>query len=195
MIFPQLNAMANKTQQNTTTPDSRFLEDLKDSPRDEERMKLENTTIDMPDVSDIPGQENIQVPGFGEMADTTISSADEEGDEIWAEDIDTDDDALMPADPDSTVSQAEKDTLALTDTDVPTNDNTNLRHNALDSYDEEGDPLNESSGATDVSGRDIDTTIVMNDDANEDIGEEDEENNTYSLGGDNKNNLEDSTNG
>ena len=149
----------------------------------------------MPDVSDIPGQENITVAGLGEMADTTIASADEEGDEIWDTDIDTSDDALMPADAGSTVSQQEKDTLSRTEMDVPSQDNTNLRHAALDSYDEEGESLNEASSATDVSGRDIDTTIVMNDDANEDIGEEDEENNTYSLGGDDSDNLEDSTNG
>lgn len=187
--------MEHNRQQNTTTPNSKFMDDLKDSPRDEEHLKPENTTIDMPDVSDIPGQENIQVPGLGEMSDTTISSADEEGDEIWEEDIDTSDDALMPADADSTVSQQEKDTLSRTEMDVPSNDNTNLRHDALDSYDEEGDPLNEDIGADSASARDIDTAVVMNDDANEDIGEEDEENNTYSLGGDDKNNLEDSTNG
>ncbi len=187
--------MENNTQQNTTNPHSKFSEDLPDSPHDEERLKPENTTIDMPDVSDIPGQENIVIAGLGEMADTTISSGDEEGDEIWADDIDTDDDALMPADEDSTVSQQEKDTLQRTEMDMPGQDNTNLRHAALDAYDDEGEPLNEASGATDVSGKDIDTTIVMNDDANEEIGEEDEENNTYSLGGDDRDNLEDSTNG
>lgn len=187
--------MMDNEQQNTTMPNGKLNEDLSDSLRDEERLQPENTTIDMPDVSDIPGQENITVAGLGELTDTTISSADEEGDEIWAEDIDTDDDALMPGDKDSTVSQKEKDTLALTDMDMPGEDNTNLRRAALDSYDNEGEPLNEVSGATDISGKYLDTTIVMNDDANEDIGEEDEENNTYSLGGDNNNNLEESTNG
>src|SRR5436309_2581631 len=101
--------MENKNQQNTTVSHSKFNDDLPDSPRDEERLKPENTTIDMPDVSDIPGQESIVVAGLGEMADTTISSGDEEGDEIWAEDVDTDDDALVPSDKDSTVSQQEKD--------------------------------------------------------------------------------------
>ncbi len=187
--------MENNRQQNTTVPNSKFTEDLTDSPRDQVHLQPENTTIDMPDVSDIPGQENIVVAGLGEMADTTISSGDEEGDEIWSEEIDTDDDALMPADADSTVSQEEKDTLSRTEMDVPSEDNTNLRHAALDAYDDEGEPLNEAGGATDISGKDIDTTIVMNDDANEEIGEEDEENNTYSLGGDDKNNLEDSKNG
>ncbi len=30
--------------------------DLKDSPEDEEKMKVEEVIIDLPDVSDIPGQ-------------------------------------------------------------------------------------------------------------------------------------------
>ncbi len=187
--------MENKQKQNTTVSDSNFKDDLQDSPRDKEHLQPENTTIDMPDVSDIPGQENIVLPGLGEMSDTTIASGDEEGDEIWDVDIDTDEDALMPADEESTVSREEKDTLMRTEMDVPSEDNNSLRTAALDAYDDEEDPLNEAAGATDVSGKDLDTTIVMNDDAMEDIGEEDEENNTYSLGGNDKDNIEDSTNG
>ena len=53
-------------------------DDLTDSPSDQERLKPEYTTIDLPDVSDIPGQENIHVPPLGELADVTISSDDEE---------------------------------------------------------------------------------------------------------------------
>ena len=53
-------------------------DDLTDSPSDQERLKPEMTTIDLPDVSDIPGQENIHVPPLGELADVTISSDDEE---------------------------------------------------------------------------------------------------------------------
>ena len=53
-------------------------DDLTDSPSDIERLQPEFTTIDLPDVSDIPGQENIHVPPLGELADTTISSDDEE---------------------------------------------------------------------------------------------------------------------
>ena len=36
-------------------------------------------TIDLPDVKDIPGQEYIHPLPLGEIADTTISSDDEEG--------------------------------------------------------------------------------------------------------------------
>jgi hypothetical protein len=53
-------------------------DDLTDSASDIERLQPEYTTIDLPDVHDIPGQENIHVPPLGELADTTISSDDEE---------------------------------------------------------------------------------------------------------------------
>jgi hypothetical protein len=36
--------------------------DLPDSPRDEEKLKNEETTIDLPDVKDIPGQEHVHPP-------------------------------------------------------------------------------------------------------------------------------------
>ena len=62
------------------------LSDLKDSKRDEEKLKQDEATLDLPEVKDIPGQENITVPDFKEMADTTISSDDEEGTDILAED-------------------------------------------------------------------------------------------------------------
>ncbi len=188
--------MENNRQQNNSKPDSRYRDDLPDSERDEERLQPENTVIDMPDVEDIPGQKFIHVPKLGEMADTTISSADEEGDSIWNDDdIDLDDVTLVPGDDDDDVSPRERDTLSRTDMDMPGEDNTNLRLAALDQYDAEGVPLNEGSSNTAIGGGDLDTTIVMNDNAMEEIGEEDEENNTYSLGGDDNENLEDSTNG
>ncbi len=58
----------------------------------------------------------------------------------------------------------------------------NLRLSTLDDADEDGELLNESSSATDQSGRDLDVPGSEDDDDNEDIGEEDEENNAYSLG-------------
>jgi hypothetical protein len=53
-------------------------QDLKDSKRDEERLKPDEATLDLPDVNEIPGQEHIHVAPLGEIADITISSADEE---------------------------------------------------------------------------------------------------------------------
>jgi len=52
--------------------------DIQDSKSDEERLKPEVTTIELPDVKDIPGQEHVHPPSLGELADTTISSDDEE---------------------------------------------------------------------------------------------------------------------
>jgi hypothetical protein len=60
--------------------------DLQDSPRDQERLQPEETTIDLPEVKDIPGQEHIHPPMMGEMADTTASSADEEGEGLFDDD-------------------------------------------------------------------------------------------------------------
>lgn len=57
----------------------------------------------------------------------------------------------------------------------------NSAKDLLDSTDDDGEPLNED--ALDVPGSELD-------DANEQIGEEDEENNYYSLGSDNNDNLE-----
>jgi len=53
----------------------------------------------------------------------------------------------------------------------------------------EGAYANASQSNT-VTGEDLDVPGADEDDPNEDIGEEDEENNYYSLGGDNHDNLE-----
>lgn len=65
-------------------------DDLTDSPSDQERLKPEKATIDLPGVSDIPGQEHVHIPPLGELADTTASSADEE-DVLNGDSLDDDD--------------------------------------------------------------------------------------------------------
>jgi hypothetical protein len=57
--------------------------DLQDPPRDQERLQPDETTMDLPEVKDIPGQEHIHPPALGELADTTASSADEEGEGLF----------------------------------------------------------------------------------------------------------------
>src|SRR5688572_3282649 len=69
-------------------------QDLADNQHDLDRMKPETVTLDLPDVSDIPGQENITVPPLGALADTTISSDDEEGAGLFEEE-DEDADIMM----------------------------------------------------------------------------------------------------
>jgi len=72
--------------------------DIKDSKRDEEKLKQDEATLNLPEVKDIPGQENIDVPDLKEMADTTISSDDEEGLGILdSEDEDASNDRVGPA--------------------------------------------------------------------------------------------------
>ena len=51
--------------------------------------------------------------------------------------------------------------------------------------------MNEKDFATDMSGGDLDIPGSELDDEQENVGNEDEENNLYSLGGDNHNDLED----
>lgn len=159
------------------------LSDEIDSPRDREEMKdLDDqpSDFDIPDAHEIPGQEDFTPAPLGEVADTTISSADEEGEEAFEENLDEE---IMNS-PDSNVSDEEKKTLGRTFNDMP-GDDENLREAALDNRDEEGDELNEESFKNNISASDLDIPGEELDDANENIGEEDEENNDYSLGGDN----------
>jgi len=61
---------------------------------------------------------------------------------------------------------------------MATLDDEQLNISDLDKVDDEGEILNEKA---DRSGRDLDIPGSEDDDANEKIGEEDEENNSYSL--------------
>ena len=73
------NLPQNEDNQQTQEVKSSVPQDLPDNKHDEERMESETVILDLPDVADIPGQEKIRVPPLGELADTTISSDDEEG--------------------------------------------------------------------------------------------------------------------
>lgn len=157
------------------------LSDKADSPKDKMSMEEEVTNIRMPDVKDIPGQEHIRPMPPGEMADTTPSSSDEEGDDVYNNNIDN---KIMEQD-DSNVSEEEREDLFVAANDMP-GDDENLRDAALDSTDEDGTPLNEGSFDEDISPDDLDVPGASLDDEEERIGEEDEENNEYSLGGDNE---------
>ncbi|NCI49958.1 hypothetical protein GWC95_08495 [Sediminibacterium roseum] len=148
--------------------------DIHDQPRDEKYLQNEETTIDMPDVSDIPGQEHIKVPKMKEFHDTTISSDDEEGKGIFEDDS---------IDPDTDVTDEERELLSRTDESMSSIDDEDRRKLLLDNKDLDGDSLNEK---TNYSGSDLDVPGADDDDDNEAIGEEDEENNSYSLGGDRK---------
>ena len=61
---------------------------------------------------------------------------------------------------------------------MATLDDEQLNAATLDNTDDDGEKLNESS---DMSGKDLDVPGSEDDNANEEIGEEDEENNSYSI--------------
>ena len=156
--------------------------DLPDSEKDKKHLKSEEFKIDMPDAKDIPGQEHIHVPPLGELADTTISSADEEGEGIL-DNPDEQDEVFNQRN--TNVTKDERKALDDAAKKINSPDQKNLDSAELDQYDEDGELLNEK---TDLSGKDLDVPGSELDDDNEDIGEEDEENNSYSLDEENEDN-------
>lgn len=190
--------------------------DIKDSAKDAKKLQPDEVILELPEVKDIPGQENVKVPDMREMADTTISSDDEEGVGIF-EDENGDDastertgpaiilneDKLMIDDEDMEAeldSEEDENNLDNDNIEILGNDNVtpmekrllqkstdymnneedeNLNNALLNDTDDDGDELNEIS---DLSGNDLDVPGAEEDDEDEAIGEEDEENNDYSLG-------------
>src|SRR6187549_1480421 len=146
--------------------------DLPESKRDKELLKPDEATLDLPEVKDIPGQEHVRPLPPGEMADTTISSSDEEANEL----LDTDE--VILTDKNLNVTNSERDLLQRSNESMATLDDEQLNIGDLDKTDDEGEMLNEKS---DRSGGDLDVPGSEEDDANDKIGEEDEENNSYSL--------------
>lgn len=137
--------------------------DLTDSPRDQKELEQEETTIELPDVEDIPGQENIRPAPLRGLGDVTAASGDEEGKRILDED---------EAD-DSDVTPIERELLQQTSESWGSDEDQDARNAKVDNVDDDGEPLNED---------DLDVPGSEDDDENEEIGEEDEENNEYSLG-------------
>lgn len=171
--------MPDKTKRNDPDMNSRS-GDIHDSKKDEQRLKADKADLDLPDVRDIPGQEHIHVAPLGEMADITISSEDEEGEGLFEDDVEDQGVIVMGSEAD--IPKDDKVALERMDNlNMSKEDDESLVRGMPDNEDSEGDPLNER---VNVSGSDLDTAIVDEDDADEEIGEEDEENNSYSLGSD-----------
>jgi hypothetical protein len=156
--------------------------DLPDSEKDKKHLKQEEFEIEMPDAKDIPGQEHIHVPPQGELADTTISSADEEGEGIL-DDVNNEDEVSNQLN--ANVTKDERKVLDDAAEKVDTSDQENLEAAQVDQYDEDGELLNEKTG---FSGKELDVPGSELDDENEEIGEEDEENNPYSVDEENEDN-------
>jgi hypothetical protein len=156
----------------TQTKKDKITSDLPESIRDKELLKPDEATLDLPEVKDIPGQEHVRPLPPGEMADITPSSSDEEANDL----LDTNEDILL--DKNLNVTNSERDLLQRSSESMATLDDDQLTKAELDMTDDEGTLLNEGS---ERGGKDLDIPGSEEDDANEEIGEEDEENNSYSL--------------
>jgi len=174
----------NRTEQQSSIPN-----DLPDSPQDREKLEGEEVTIDLPDVKDIPGQEFVHAPPAGMMADTTASSADEEGEGLFNdEDLDDEDDISD----DSNVTRTEKQLLANTEY-RESGDNDRLQQARLDNTDFQGERLNEGSFGERQTGSDLDIPEETDETRTESMGQGDEENKYYSLGSDSNDNMNEGT--
>lgn len=199
-MIAQPNEEEDLNEQNHSIKHAKKLRDtdLPDNEHDEARMQPEEVILDLPDVSEIPGQEHIHVPRMREMQDVTIASDDEEGVGIFGDDDEEEEDIDEPLEltgGDADVSRMEQGLLARSAEASGTDeDDEIMERSGLDQTDEDGEPLNEGGFSTDASGSDIDTSGIDEDDDLENIGEEDEENNLYSLGGDNKESLDEDNN-
>jgi len=146
-------------------------DDIQDSKEDQEKLKPEETTFDLPELKDIPGATRKLKNASLLPGDTTISSADEEADDLLSDDDDewTDENNMQD---DRNVTATEKRMLRDSldpsyDTDLP------VHSISLDRKDNEGVSLNESGMDRDLFGEDLDDSLVKEEDE-ESEGEETE---------------------
>jgi hypothetical protein len=135
--------------------------DIQDSPEDQEKLKPEETTLDLPELKDIPGAVRSTKNASLLPGDTTISSSDEEGDDLLDDEDDLNEENNIRDE--SNVSRTEKKMLRDSldpsyDTDFP------VHSISLDRKDNEGDLLNESGMDRDLFGGDLDDDLVKEED-------------------------------
>lgn len=130
--------------------------DIHDSKRDQERMKPETTIIDMPEVNDIPGQENVDPLPPGTARVSTPASDDEEGYGVLDElNGGSEDDEILITNERNNVSREERQDLYNSANVTPGDeDEENLRRARVNSVDDDGTPLEEKSNQ--ISGKDLD---------------------------------------
>jgi len=174
----------NRLERNSSTPN-----DLPDSMQDREKLEPEETFIDLPEVKDIPGQEFVNAPPVGALGDTTISSADEEGVNVFDE---GDNEELRRTGDDADVSTNERKALEQADY-MPTTDEDNLQQAQMDNVDFQNEPLNERGFGDERSGRDLDVPGNTGEINTDRLSQGDEENKYYSLGSSDNDNVTEGT--
>jgi hypothetical protein len=168
---------------------------LDDSASDIERLKQDTSYINLPDVSNIPGQEHIAGAPLGELADTTASSDDEEGIREGQDMLNDDsDDVEIVMGTEADVTKDDLELLGDPNEDYDMNDDEQIDMEGLDDTDADGDLLNEGIADTDSTGDELDIPGADGSDPRQDaMGQGDEENNYYSLGSDNNDNVTEGT--
>jgi hypothetical protein len=127
--------------------------DITDSPEDQEKLKADEAILNLPELKDIPGASRSGKNDALRPGDTTISSADEEGDDIL------EDNELE----DSDVSPLEKQLLR--DSFDPSYDNDlPINSLSLDEKDNEGTSLEEKGMDKDLFGKDLDDDLIEEED-------------------------------
>jgi hypothetical protein len=124
--------------------------DITDSPKDAEKLKGDEAVMNLPEIKDIPGAARSTKNASLLPGDTTVSSADEEADDLLEDNDDLNNN--------SDVSLLEKKLLRDSfdpayDIDLPVNSIS------LDDKDNEGDLLEEGKQADDLFGKDLDETL------------------------------------
>jgi hypothetical protein len=136
-------------------------DDIQDSPEDQEKLKPDHGTLDLPELKDIPGASRLAKNASLLPGDATISSSDEEADDLLDDDDEMDEENNMRDE--TNVSPAEKKLLRDSldpsyDTDLP------VHSISLDRKDNEGAILNESGMDRDLFGEDLDDSLVEEED-------------------------------
>jgi hypothetical protein len=159
-------------------------EDITAGDNNNGKVRFDEENISLPDVSDIPGQENINPAPLGIIADTTISSDDEEG-TLNNPGLDDDEDDELKIVMGTEADVTEEDLLILgeKDQDMDMGEDEAPGMQGLDDTDDDGELLNEGAHSLSPTGDDLDIPGRENRDLNEPANQ-DEENDYYSLGSD-----------
>jgi hypothetical protein len=185
------NKPPEKEQNDTSSFDQQppNAKDSSASKRRKEKLAQDDAYVEIPDVSDIPGQENIVNAGVpAAMSDTTIASDDEEGIRDGKDILKEDDDTKIVMGTEADVTPEDLALLGDPDQDMDLNEDELIRKEGLDDTDFDGDPLNEAAVDEDSTGDDLDIPEEDDfDDPKKDT--DDEENDYYSLGSGDKDAL------
>ncbi|OQP67595.1 hypothetical protein [Niastella populi] len=179
----ELNNKGESDQQNATPKDGTASKRKKDQLEEDG-----NAYIQMPDVPEAPEQEKITNADVPEgPGNTTFASDDEEGIREGKDLLAEDDNVDIVMGTEADVTEEDLALLGDRDQDMDMNEDELVRKEGLDDTDLEGDPLNEAAVDEDSTGDDLDIPRSGDEDARKEI--DDEENDYYSLGGGDKDAL------